>query len=178
MWTLDTAGRPQQLMARFDAQDSEAAPHSNFWRKCLWSPDGTAAAAIQDDSDIQIFYVSESLLDAWRADGANSGEALSKASEGSELLQFKLRIKQTESLYDCVWYPRCDWTQPQTACIAASCRGQPVHLWDACTGRLRCTYRSYDAADELATAYSLAFHPDGEWCAVALFATGSGWLRY
>jgi telomerase Cajal body protein 1 len=164
MWNLDTTGNPEQLMVRSDAQSSKAAPQSNFWRKCLWSPDGTAAAAVQDDSDIQIFHLSDALLSAWHADGENN-QALKEASGDSGLLHLKLRITQSESLYDCVWYPGCEWSQPQTACVAASCRGQPVHLWDALTGRQRSTYRCYDAADELATAHSLAFHPDGEWCA-------------
>lgn len=33
-------------------------------------------------------------------------------------------------------------------------------------GELRCTYRAYDAADEVTAAYSLAFSPDGAklWC--------------
>lgn len=40
-------------------------------------------------------------------------------------------------------------------------QGHPVHLWDACTGDLRCTYRAYDAVDEITAANSLAFSSDG-----------------
>ena len=36
-----------------------------------------------------------------------------------------------------------------------------MHLWDACTGELRATYRGYNEVDEVAAAYSLAFTPDG-----------------
>ena len=40
-------------------------------------------------------------------------------------------------------------------------QAHPIHLWDACTGDLRCTYRAYDAADEVTAATSLAFSRDG-----------------
>lgn len=40
-------------------------------------------------------------------------------------------------------------------------QGQPIHLWDACTGAIRCTYRGYNAVDEVTPAYSLAFTTDG-----------------
>ena len=36
-----------------------------------------------------------------------------------------------------------------------------MHLWDACGGTLRCSYRGYNEADEVTAAYSLAFTPDG-----------------
>ncbi len=40
-------------------------------------------------------------------------------------------------------------------------QAHPIHLWDACSGSLRCVYRAYDAADEITAAYSLAFDGQG-----------------
>ena len=40
-------------------------------------------------------------------------------------------------------------------------QGHPVHLWDACTGQIRATYRAYDAVDEVTPAISVTFSPDG-----------------
>jgi WD40 repeat protein len=40
-------------------------------------------------------------------------------------------------------------------------QGQPVKIWDACTGQLRASYRAYDDADEITAAASVAFSPDG-----------------
>ena len=34
-------------------------------------------------------------------------------------------------------------------------------MWDASSGDMRCTYRAYDAADEVTAATSLAFSLDG-----------------
>lgn len=40
-------------------------------------------------------------------------------------------------------------------------QAQPLHLWDGQSGTLRCTYRAYDAADEVTAALSLGFNPAG-----------------
>ena len=41
-------------------------------------------------------------------------------------------------------------------------QAHPIHLWDACTGSLRCVYRAYDAADEITAAYSVAMDRQGQ----------------
>lgn len=52
--------------------------------------------------------------------------------------------------------------QLQTLSMLTDClQAHPIHLWDACTGSLRCVYRAYDAADEITAAYSLAFDRQG-----------------
>lgn len=40
-------------------------------------------------------------------------------------------------------------------------QGQPIKLWDACSGQLRASYRAYDDADEITAAASVTFSPDG-----------------
>ena len=45
--------------------------------------------------------------------------------------------------------------------LVLALQAHPIHLWDACTGGLRCVYRAYDAADEITAAYSLAFNRQG-----------------
>lgn len=40
-------------------------------------------------------------------------------------------------------------------------QGQPIKVWDACSGLLRATYRAYDDADEITAATTLSFTPDG-----------------
>lgn len=47
------------------------------------------------------------------------------------------------------------WSSPQLP------QAHPIHLWDACTGSLRCVYRAYDAADEITSAYSVAINRQG-----------------
>ncbi|CAI5458934.1 unnamed protein product [Closterium sp. Yama58-4] len=50
---------------------------------------------------------------------------------------------------------------PVSCVFAATSRDHPVHLWDAMTGQLRCTYRAYDHMDEIAAALSLTFSAHG-----------------
>lgn len=45
--------------------------------------------------------------------------------------------------------------------MISGAQAHPVHLWDACSGGLRATYRAYDAMDEVTAANSLEFSPDG-----------------
>ena len=39
---------------------------------------------------------------------------------------------------------------------------EPVHMWDAFTGELRCSYRGYDDVDEVESAISIIFSNNGE----------------
>lgn len=48
-----------------------------------------------------------------------------------------------------------------TCVFASTTRDHPIHLWDAVSGELRCTYRAYDAMDEITAAFSIAFNPAG-----------------
>ncbi|CAH9133702.1 unnamed protein product [Cuscuta epithymum] len=50
---------------------------------------------------------------------------------------------------------------PDTCVFATSTRDHPIHLWDAFSGQLRCTYRAYNAVDEITAAFSIAFNPSG-----------------
>ena len=45
-----------------------------------------------------------------------------------------LHLKEGELLYDYCWYSRMSAADPASCCLAATGRGQPVHLWDACSG--------------------------------------------
>jgi telomerase Cajal body protein 1 len=169
MQTLDAHGTCVQLAANRDqaSAPTAAAPNSNFWRQCCWSPDGTCILAAQDDDIVQVFAAPQ--LRRRLPDADDDGSPAVSTCE----LDLALTVPQSESLYACEWYPAFRAEDAQTACFAASCRGQPVHLWDAFLGTQRCTYRTYDQMDEVATAHSLRFHPDGERCE-AIFILHAG----
>ncbi len=40
-------------------------------------------------------------------------------------------------------------------------RDNPVHLWDAFSGDLRCSYTAHDHSDQVVAAKSLCFSPNG-----------------
>lgn len=84
-------------------------------------------------------------------------------------------------------YPRMTGLDAVSCCFAASSRDHPVHLWDACGGEVRCSYRGYNDVDEPTAAYSLAFSPDGarlaagynKWVGwrVVAWSVGSWWFE-
>jgi hypothetical protein len=45
--------------------------------------------------------------------------------------------------------------------LLSTSRYNPIHLWDAYSGQLVCTYRAYNYADEVIAAHSIAFSLDG-----------------
>ncbi|KAG5561490.1 hypothetical protein RHGRI_004515 [Rhododendron griersonianum] len=66
-------------------------------------------------------------------------------------------------------------SDPVTCVFASTTRDHPIHLWDATSGELRCTYRAFDAMDEITAAFSvgiisaIAFSPSH----TKMLATGS-----
>ncbi|XVF02492.1 hypothetical protein REPUB_Repub04eG0179800 [Reevesia pubescens] len=68
----------------------------------------------------------------------------------------ELVVSEGESVYDFCWYPYMPGSDPVTCVFATTTRDHPIHLWDATSGLLRCTYRAYDAVDEITAAFQ--FH--------------------
>ena len=182
---LRVDGRFQRCAARRDEQAAPAplAPNTNFWRHCSWAADGAHVVAAQDDNVLQVLRFAHGALDGG-ADSASSpalqqnamhAEAHQCSAEAASLT-LAASIPQTESIYSCACYPHFHASDDGSTCIAASCRGQPVHLWDAFSGKQRCTYRTYDHADEITPAHSLCFHPAGD--RYAALAPQSCWHAY
>lgn len=65
------------------------------------------------------------------------------------------------TVYDYCWYPFMNSTSPETCCFISTRQHEPLQLWDAFDGKLRCTYRGYDAVDEVEAALSVCFSIDG-----------------
>ncbi|KAF5832033.1 hypothetical protein DUNSADRAFT_12213, partial [Dunaliella salina] len=124
-----------------------------------------AAAGARSDSQ-QLPLPGSELQGATHGSGAissNSGDSYVPpwSRDQCDSLGAGLRVHEGETIYDFCWFPQMTATDPTSCCFASSSRAHPVHLWDACTGELRATYRGYNEVDEVAAAYSLAFTPDG-----------------
>ena len=74
-----------------------------------------------------------------------------------------LVLAEPEIVYDYTWYPRMNSCDPSTCCLLAACRDCPVHLWDAYTGLVRCSYLPYNHVQEIHAPYSLCFSSDGDY---------------
>ena len=67
-----------------------------------------------------------------------------------------------ESIYDLVWWPGMTSDDPATCCFLVSRRDHPVHLVDACSGEVRCSYRMHNQVDEVEAATALTFNLTGD----------------
>ncbi|CAM8890673.1 unnamed protein product [Rhodiola kirilowii] len=139
---------PPYRSYHFYQQFRTASNPNNFFKGVKWSPDGTRFLTSSEDNTLRSFtlpdygYVcsSEETEDSFAAD---------------------LVLKEGESVYDYCWYPYMSASDPATCVFATTTRDHPIHLWDASSGQLRCTYRAYDNMDEITAAVSMAFNPAG-----------------
>ncbi|KAL2643010.1 hypothetical protein R1flu_010597 [Riccia fluitans] len=126
--------------------------NNNFFKGLKWSPGGSCFLTSSENHSLNIFHLpSDAVEDCPEVDLASNEDSF----------QSSLLIQEGEAVYDFSWYPSMVASDTDTCVFATSCRDHPVHLWDATTGTLRCTYRAYDQMDEITAAYSIAFSIDG-----------------
>ncbi|KAI4296625.1 hypothetical protein L6164_036571 [Bauhinia variegata] len=149
---LQLDGPPQRIY-HFHRQFKTPTNPNNFLKGVKWSPDGSCFLASSDDNTFRVFSLPDHESDILH--GAYSVD-LDHDSFAANLV-----LREGESIYDFCWYPFMSASDPVTNVFATTTRDHPIHLWDATSGQLRCTYRAYDAMDEIAAAFSVAFNPDG-----------------
>jgi WD40 repeat protein len=145
-WTseFETAG--------FGVGNPHLARRNNFTKGVKFSPDGSCLLTNSDDNVLRIFEVP-----AAPAPAATTPEPCAGPSMASTL-----RSTEGETIYDFCWYPHMDPYKPETCCFLSTSRDHPIHLWDAYTGAMRCTYRGYNHLDEITAAVSLSFNLHGD----------------
>ncbi|PSC69324.1 telomerase Cajal body 1 [Micractinium conductrix] len=190
-------GPPALLYSVHDeyaAATNARTPNSNFLRGAAWSPDGACLLTVSDDNCLRIYDTpSEAFQLAEQSQGATAAaggsadpqqrqqqqpqpagqRAPAQPPVAGDSLQPALRMQGGEALYDWHWFPGMNAGDPASCCLATTGRAQPLHLWDAVTGELRCSYRAYNELDEVEPAHTLAFSADG----TALFAGFNRCLR-
>ncbi|KAI5656964.1 hypothetical protein M9H77_25757 [Catharanthus roseus] len=127
--------------------------HNNFFKGVKWSPDGSCFLTCSDDNAFRIFTLPY--------DESSSNLDNSSLPADSDSYDAKLAIMEGESIYDFCWYPFMSASNLDTCVFASTTRDHPIHLWDATSGQLRCTYRAYDAMDEITAAFSIGFNNAG-----------------
>mmetsp|Transcript_18645 Transcript_18645/g.33869 ORF Transcript_18645/g.33869 Transcript_18645/m.33869 type:complete len:496 (-) Transcript_18645:100-1587(-) len=151
---------PQTLyhVSKEYSDNDKKCDNGNFLNGVKWSPDGCCILSSSDDNYFRIFDLPQtSREDSPLCDGFDPNLALR-----DDNLCPGLRLHSGETVYDYCWYTGMTAADPLTCCFFSTSRGHPIHLWDVCgSGGLRCSYRGYDAADELCAARSLASSPDG-----------------
>ncbi|ESS34634.1 putative guanine nucleotide-binding protein [Toxoplasma gondii VEG] len=132
-------------------QERPAKPRKTGNENCLrgtaWSVDGSAFLTWSEDAVVRLFATPEEDTSE-RAEGFVDVPALDPwtcADEG-------------ELIFDCLWFPSLDWTQPRTYSYAVTSRDHPIHLYSGIDCSLLASYSCYNHLDEVAHAYSLLFH--------------------
>ncbi|XP_021294493.1 telomerase Cajal body protein 1 [Herrania umbratica] len=144
---------PPYRTYHFQKQFRTGPNPNNFLKGVKWSPDGSCFLTSSEDNTLRLF----SLPDNGSSDHVT---ACSSASE-EDSYKAELVVSEGESVYDFCWYPYMSASDPVTCVFATTTRDHPIHLWDATSGLLRCTYRAYDAVDEITAAFSVSFNPAG-----------------
>ncbi|XP_050089438.1 telomerase Cajal body protein 1 homolog isoform X2 [Anopheles aquasalis] len=122
----------------------------HYLQGCRWSPDGTCVLTVVNDDGMHIVELPNDLYDKEEIGEDRPVDVLTSA----------VHVKRGAHVYDYAWYPGMNSLQPETCCWIASRHHEPIHLWDAFTGQLRCSYKGYDQFDEVKSALSVHFSPD------------------
>ncbi|CAM1303054.1 WRAP53 (predicted) [Pycnogonum litorale] len=136
---------PVQLTGAWSAFDEK----NNYTKGCKWSPDGLCLLTNSEDSCLRLF---------------NLPDQLYLESFSFELfceMEPVLSMQEAELIYDYCWFPKMSSGDPDSCFFVSSSANNPIHMWDAFSGQLRCTYRAYNSVDEISPAYSLAFNSQG-----------------
>ncbi|KAM7264565.1 hypothetical protein ACFE04_002248 [Oxalis oulophora] len=133
----------------FYKQFRRTTPSNNFLKALNWSPDGSCFLTSSEDNTLRAFNL------------PYEGSTECSLHPHDDSYPANLVVKEGESVYDFCWYPYMSASDPVTCVFATSTRDHPIHLWDATSGELRCSYRAYDAMDEITAAFSVGFNPAG-----------------
>ncbi|KAJ4703374.1 telomerase Cajal body protein 1-like [Melia azedarach] len=152
-WPVIRFDVPPHRTYHFYNQFRTSSIPNNFLKAIKWSPDGSCFLTSSEDNTLRVFALPENGI----SDDINAGSF----ANGQDSYDANLVVSEGESVYDFCWYPYMSASDPVSCVFASTTRDHPIHLWDATTGLLRCTYRAYDAVDEIIAAVSIAFNPAG-----------------
>ncbi|XP_068639454.1 uncharacterized protein [Aristolochia californica] len=145
---------PPQKLYHFCHQFRGGSNPNNFLKGLKWSPDGSCFLTSSEDNTLRFF-------DLPHSSGGSQDDANGFTDDGADSYLSSLTVNEGESVYDYCWYPYMSASDPTTCVFASTTRDHPIHLWDAISGELRCSYRAYDAMDEITAAFSVSFNPSG-----------------
>ncbi|XP_011176658.1 telomerase Cajal body protein 1 homolog [Zeugodacus cucurbitae] len=134
---------------------SSSAEKQHYTKGCLWSPDGTCILTPVHLDGMHVIELPNDLYTAFAKRTVSATRELSK-------LETAVHVKEGGTVYDYAWYPFMNSQTPETCCWLASRQHEPIHMWDAFNGELRCTYRGYDSVDEVESAIAVTFSNDGD----------------
>lgn len=125
--------------------------HQKFVKGCNWSPDGTCVLTTVNGDGMHVAELPSDLY---------GNETISN-DRSVDVLQSAVHVNEGGIVYDYCWYPFMNSNDPASCCWLATRQHEPIQMWDAYKGSLRCSYRGYNAVDEIDAALSVTFSFDG-----------------
>lgn len=120
-----------------------------YLRGCKWSPDGTCCLTVVNNDGVHVTELPRDLY---------SGPVT--PNRMINVLDSIIHVKEAGLIYDFCWYPGMNSAVPETCCWLTTRQNGPVQMWDAFDGSLRCTYRGFNAVDEMEPALTISFTSD------------------
>lgn len=140
------------------AESSDIRGYENFPQGCAFSPDGLCVlTSTAGDSQLRLYNTPPPPEEGCPDDQQNAA-----IPDLTTPWQAALISQGTDTVRSYEWYPTMASNNPTSCCFLATCRDQPIHLYDAYTGVVRATYRPYNALDELESPTVLSFCPNGQ----------------
>ncbi|OWR47892.1 hypothetical protein KGM_206702 [Danaus plexippus plexippus] len=122
-----------------------------YLRGCKWSPDGTCCLTVVNNDGVHVTELPRDLY---------SGSI--SPDRTINILDSVIHVKEAGLVYDFCWYPGMNSSIPETCCWLTTRQNAPLQFWDAFDGSLRCSYRGFNAVDEMEPALSVTFNSEGD----------------
>ena len=114
----------------------------HFTKGVKWAKDGSNFAVVTDDNRIHV----------WKAVGN-----LTRYDVPEEVAtEHVVTVREPQPINDFAWHPSHD-----LGSFVTTCNTQPLHMFEAATGKLLCSYVAKNHLDELVSAYSVQFSKCG-----------------
>ncbi|CAH1636801.1 unnamed protein product [Spodoptera littoralis] len=121
-----------------------------YLRGCKWSPDGTCCLSVVNNDGVHVTELSRDLYTGYVA-----------PNRIIDVMDSVIHVKECGLIYDFCWFPLMNSSVPESCCWLTTRQNAPVQMWDAYDGSLRCSYRGFDAVDQMEPALSVIFSNDG-----------------
>lgn len=125
--------------------------NQHYTKGAIFSPDGTCVLTTVNAKGMNCYELPQDLY---------GKEEISEDRE-INLLKPVIQIKTVGNIYDFCWFPYMSSFDADTCFWISSAQNEPIKMFDAFNGSFKCSYRSYDYADELEAALSVCFSHDG-----------------
>ncbi|CAH0686281.1 unnamed protein product [Spodoptera exigua] len=121
-----------------------------YLRGCKWSPDGTCCLSVVNNDGVHVTELSRDLYTGY----VDPNRII-------DVMDSVIHVKECGLIYDFCWFPLMNSSVPESCCWLTTRQNAPVQMWDAYDGSLRCSYRGFDAVDQMEPALSVVFSNDG-----------------